>query len=157
MEVDGESQEAKSQKASFALDVDVPTGSSGEAPEDAQKDKDKDAPDPKLDGIIGRLEIYRSGVVKMRIGNDIVLDVSTDLFELPPCRSLLIVLLFRSQQRPSRLSCNTRSTSTCLTSGSTFSAKSTSALSSPLTLMHCCAPWSWQTKQLSLPNLGSRS
>lgn len=33
----------------------------------------KDAP---LDGVIGRLEIYKSGLVKMRLGDNIVFDVS---------------------------------------------------------------------------------
>ncbi|KAJ2919503.1 hypothetical protein MD484_g932, partial [Candolleomyces efflorescens] len=32
-------------------------------------------PDP-LNGVIGRLEVYRSGTVKIRLGNDIVLDVN---------------------------------------------------------------------------------
>ncbi|KAJ3536397.1 hypothetical protein NM688_g6845 [Phlebia brevispora] len=30
----------------------------------------------QVDGIVGQLEIYRSGAVKMRLGNDIVLDVT---------------------------------------------------------------------------------
>lgn len=35
-----------------------------------------DAEAAKVDGVVGQLEIYRSGAVKMRIGNDMVLDVS---------------------------------------------------------------------------------
>lgn len=31
--------------------------------------------EPKIDGIIGQLEIYESGAVKMRLGNGIVMDV----------------------------------------------------------------------------------
>jgi RNA polymerase III RPC4 len=34
-----------------------------------------DSQHPKSDGIIGQLEIYRSGVVKMRLANGILLDV----------------------------------------------------------------------------------
>ncbi|KAF7794473.1 hypothetical protein EIP86_005607 [Pleurotus ostreatoroseus] len=30
----------------------------------------------KIDGVVGQLEIYRSGAVKMRLGNDILLDVT---------------------------------------------------------------------------------
>ncbi|RDB20935.1 DNA-directed RNA polymerase III subunit rpc4 [Hypsizygus marmoreus] len=33
-------------------------------------------PEPKVDGVIGRLEIYRSGAVKMRLANGILLDVN---------------------------------------------------------------------------------
>ncbi|KAG6899878.1 hypothetical protein C0993_005848 [Termitomyces sp. T159_Od127] len=32
--------------------------------------------EPKVDGVIGRLEVYRSGAVKMRLANGIVLDVT---------------------------------------------------------------------------------
>jgi DNA-directed RNA polymerase III subunit RPC4 len=32
-------------------------------------------PDPPVDGIIGQLELYRSGVIKMRLANGILLDV----------------------------------------------------------------------------------
>lgn len=31
--------------------------------------------DPKVDGIIGQLEIHQSGAVKLRLGNGIVMDV----------------------------------------------------------------------------------
>ena len=33
--------------------------------------------DEPLDGIVGQLEIYKSGAVKMRLGHGIVLDVSS--------------------------------------------------------------------------------
>ena len=33
-------------------------------------------PDPPVDGIIGQLELYRSGAIKMRLSNGILLDVS---------------------------------------------------------------------------------
>jgi len=33
-------------------------------------------PDPFVDGIIGQLELYRSGAIKMRLANGILLDVS---------------------------------------------------------------------------------
>ena len=38
--------------------------------------KDAAPEEEKVDGTVGQLEIYRSGAVKMRIGKDIVLDVS---------------------------------------------------------------------------------
>ena len=41
----------------------------------AQKKEEHEA-DAKIDGVVGQLEVYKSGAVKMRIGNDIVLDVS---------------------------------------------------------------------------------
>ena len=42
-------------------------------PEDSTTEK---TPDPPIDGIIGQLELYRSGAVKMRLANGILLDVS---------------------------------------------------------------------------------
>lgn len=41
-------------------------------PEDPTADK---IPDPFVDGIIGQLEMYRSGAIKMRLANGILLDV----------------------------------------------------------------------------------
>ena len=60
---------------------DVPGGSSAQKP--GQADKSKDETDPKVDGVIGQLEVYRNGVVKMRLGNGIVLDVR--IGSLCPC------------------------------------------------------------------------
>ena len=42
-------------------------------PEDSTADK---IPDPPVDGTIGQLELYRSGAIKMRLANGILLDVS---------------------------------------------------------------------------------
>jgi len=47
-------------------------------PEDSATEK---IPDLPIDGIIGQLELYRSGAVKMRLANGILLDVS--LFQSP--------------------------------------------------------------------------
>ncbi|KAL4063114.1 RNA polymerase III RPC4-domain-containing protein [Scleroderma yunnanense] len=63
-------------RVSFAADVKPPapmTTASTTAPANGAS-----APldPPKVDGTIGRLEVYRSGTVKMRLGNDILLDVS---------------------------------------------------------------------------------
>ena len=46
-------------------------------PEDPATEK---IPDPLVDGVVGQLELYRSGAVKMRLTNGILLDVS--LFQL---------------------------------------------------------------------------
>ena len=40
------------------------------------EDVDKEKPAAHIDGEIGKLEIYQSGAVKMRLANGIVLDVS---------------------------------------------------------------------------------
>lgn len=40
------------------------------------EDVDKEKPPAHVDGEIGKLEIYQSGAVKMRLANGIVLDVS---------------------------------------------------------------------------------
>jgi len=42
-------------------------------PDDPAAEK---VPDPPVDGIIGQLELYRSGAIKMRLSNGILLDVS---------------------------------------------------------------------------------
>lgn len=44
-------------------------------------DVDKDQPPPHVDGVIGQLEIYKSGAVKMRLANGILLDVSPSFFQ----------------------------------------------------------------------------
>ena len=41
----------------------------------AEKVGNVPAPDPKIDGVIGQLELYQSGAVKMRLANGILLDV----------------------------------------------------------------------------------
>ena len=40
------------------------------------EDVDKEKPPVHVDGVIGQLEIYQSGAVKMRLANGILLDVS---------------------------------------------------------------------------------
>jgi DNA-directed RNA polymerase III subunit RPC4 len=37
---------------------------------------------PKVDGVIGQLEVHQSGAVKMRLGNGIILDVRGTLITL---------------------------------------------------------------------------
>ncbi|KAF5336184.1 hypothetical protein D9611_006268 [Ephemerocybe angulata] len=66
-------------KVSFGPDVKPPADekptpatsrTASTAPSDAPK------PEEPLDGVVGRLEVYRSGAVKIRLGDDIVLDVT---------------------------------------------------------------------------------
>ena len=49
--------------------------------EDTKPDVSAPAPEEKeeefVDGVIGQLEVHQSGAVKMRLGNGILLDVST--------------------------------------------------------------------------------
>ena len=80
-------------------------------PEDPTAEK---IPDPPVDGIIGQLELYRSGAVKMRLANNILLDVS---FVSPNLLSLTVgsrvyCSLTRYRPRHNLLSFNKRSTST---------------------------------------------
>lgn len=44
-------------------------------PQGAAK-KPEPEPDEKVEGIIGQLEVYESGAVKMRLSNGIAMDVS---------------------------------------------------------------------------------
>ncbi|KAI6044295.1 RNA polymerase III RPC4-domain-containing protein [Pisolithus marmoratus] len=67
----------KQRKVSFAADVKPPApmaASSSAATADGSPSVQKDA--QKVDGVIGQLEVYRSGAVKMRLGNNILLNVS---------------------------------------------------------------------------------
>ena len=72
-------------RVSFAPDskpphqVDSSTGSSTPTPSVSGVHQDPKEPAiPKLDGVIGQLEVRRSGAVTMRFANGIVLDVSTN-------------------------------------------------------------------------------
>ena len=53
----------------FSEDVSTP------APGVKQETQDDKAAEEKLDGVIGRLEVYQSGAIKMRLTNGMVLDV----------------------------------------------------------------------------------
>lgn len=75
---DSRSLETKQRRVSFADDVKPPapiTASTSAATADGD-DPSAQQDSPKVDGIIGQLEVYRSGAVKMRLGNDILLNVS---------------------------------------------------------------------------------
>ncbi|KAG5641980.1 hypothetical protein DXG03_003833 [Asterophora parasitica] len=60
--------EPATKKVAFAGNVKVEVGASGTAAEAEIQ--------PKVDGVIGKLEVYRSGAVKMRLAKGIVLDVT---------------------------------------------------------------------------------
>jgi len=59
--------EHQGKRVSFSADTKPPAS----VPEDV----DKDQPPPHVDGVIGQLEVYKSGAVKMRLANGILLDV----------------------------------------------------------------------------------
>ncbi|TFY75021.1 hypothetical protein EWM64_g8990, partial [Hericium alpestre] len=59
-------------RVSFTTDTKPPAPGSAARPESV----DKDEPPEHVDGVIGQLEIYRSGAAKMRLSNGIVMDVS---------------------------------------------------------------------------------
>lgn len=68
----------RERKVSFAEDT-KPPGPSGPATNGAviaAESKDREE-DKKVDGVVGQLEIFQSGAVKMRMGDGIVYDVST--------------------------------------------------------------------------------
>jgi len=70
--------ETKTKKVSFAMD----TTAGGSVEAEAE-------PATKLDGVIGQLEIYRSGAVKMRIGDNILYDVRLSPMDLNMTRIIL--------------------------------------------------------------------
>jgi DNA-directed RNA polymerase III subunit RPC4 len=75
-----------------------------------QPEQVKTEPDPKVEGVIGHLEVYRSGVVKMRLGNGIVLDVREPyLNTFYSAADSFTSTENRSRQRRSLRSCNMQS------------------------------------------------
>lgn len=64
----GNAPSTESKRVSFSADTKPPAA----VPEDADKEK----PPAHVDGVIGQLEIYQSGAVKMRLANGILLDVT---------------------------------------------------------------------------------
>ncbi|KAI0305890.1 RNA polymerase III RPC4-domain-containing protein, partial [Multifurca ochricompacta] len=60
--------ESQGKRVSFSDDTKPPAS----VPEDV----DKEQPPAHVDGVIGQLEIYKSGAVKMRLANGILLDVT---------------------------------------------------------------------------------
>ncbi|KAH8093816.1 RNA polymerase III RPC4-domain-containing protein [Cristinia sonorae] len=70
-----------SKKVKFAEDTkppasgaSTPLGTSGAATPQVKKESIED--EPKISGVVGQLEVYQSGVVKIRLGNGILLDVT---------------------------------------------------------------------------------
>lgn len=64
----GDAPVNESKRVSFSADTKPPAA----MPEDVDKEK----PPAHVDGVIGQLEIYQSGAVKMRLANGILLDAS---------------------------------------------------------------------------------
>jgi len=64
----GDAPGNESKRVSFSADTKPPAA----MPEDVDKEK----PPAHVDGVIGQLEIYQSGAVKMRLANGILLDAS---------------------------------------------------------------------------------
>lgn len=62
-------------KVSFAADTKPPASASEPEISGTQVDPETPKEIPKVDGVIGHIEVHRSGMVKMRLGNGIVLNV----------------------------------------------------------------------------------
>ncbi|KAI0352301.1 hypothetical protein OH77DRAFT_798124 [Trametes cingulata] len=73
---DGGSSEEGGKKVTFAEDTKPPAPAAAAAPAAGAAAEDKTAEQAKVDGVIGQLEIYESGAVKLRMGNGIVMDVT---------------------------------------------------------------------------------
>ncbi|KAG8220923.1 RNA polymerase III RPC4-domain-containing protein [Butyriboletus roseoflavus] len=63
-------------KVSFATDTKPPASASESTTSETQVGPEAPKEMPRVDGVIGHIEVYRSGRVKMRLGNEIVLNVS---------------------------------------------------------------------------------
>jgi len=75
-EPSGELPASKTKKVKFTEDTKPPATPEASVTPAPEGEKASDKADPKLDGIVGQLEMYQSGAVKMRLGNGILLDVS---------------------------------------------------------------------------------
>ncbi|GBE86573.1 hypothetical protein SCP_0904520 [Sparassis crispa] len=78
-------EEDGGKKVTFADDTKPPAPSAPGTPgpsarakteKEKEPEKEKEKEEPKVDGVIGQLEVYQSGAVKMRLGNGIVMDVT---------------------------------------------------------------------------------
>ena len=69
---------AKGKKVSFADDVKPPTPNGTHEKQSAAQEKGlrNSAADERVDGVIGQLEVHQSGMVKMRLNNGMLMDVS---------------------------------------------------------------------------------
>ncbi|KAG9312968.1 RNA polymerase III RPC4-domain-containing protein [Chiua virens] len=77
MDVDALDPGPSKRKVSFAADVKSPDPSgSGSTIPRTQAGAEVPKQLPEVDGVIGHMEVYRSGIVRMRLGNGIVLNVS---------------------------------------------------------------------------------
>lgn len=68
--------ESPSKRVSFAPDTKAPTPSSSRPSTAPPPELPKEQP---IDGVIGQLEVYKSGAVKIRLPNSILFDVRTFL------------------------------------------------------------------------------
>jgi len=74
--------QTRAKKVTFAGDV-KPPAPNGAPEKDGTQDstsegatETKPAEEKKLDGIIGQLEVHRSGIIKMRLNNGMLMDVT---------------------------------------------------------------------------------
>jgi len=66
-------------KVSFAADAKPGSVTGSSRTSAAPPENEKNEPEPKVDGVIGQLEIYKSGAVRMRLANGILLDVRVSI------------------------------------------------------------------------------
>lgn len=74
-EIDVDTPSTLKRKVSFAADTKPAASTSGSTITENQVGPEAPKETPKVDGVIGHIEVYRSGMVKMRLGNGIVLNV----------------------------------------------------------------------------------
>jgi DNA-directed RNA polymerase III subunit RPC4 len=75
MSVDEPPSDSRPRKVSFAADV-KPPGPSGDPAGASTGPEAEQTKESTIDGVIGQLEVYRSGAVKMRLSNGILMDVT---------------------------------------------------------------------------------
>lgn len=91
MSIDEPPSDSRPRKVSFAADTKPPGPSGDLAGASTGPDADQAKDTPKIDGVIGQLEVYRSGAVKMRLSNGILMDVRLILIYLLVSLSLTVI------------------------------------------------------------------
>ncbi len=91
-----------SKRVSFAADV-KPDVTPSRTPSTVPSEPKQEQP---LDGMIGQLEVYRSGTVKIRLANGILLDVSVPVSETVSFSDIHYSHFCRSAQRRNHHSYN---------------------------------------------------
>ena len=133
----------KGKKVSFAEDVKPPAPNGSHDTQEQrgvaqEKGTTNSVAEDRVDGVIGQLEVHQSGIVKMRLNNGMLMDVSCFMMH---SESIASTHCPRSLRRRNRHSFSMLCCSIMLRSGCTYWAKSTDASWCPQMWTSCLKRW----------------